>query len=81
MPSILGPVKVLVSKHNMQDYRGARVKRITVTVIEYISSNGRCLNPMIIWLASTYEAIGPRSLLLDSSMHAPTLDILTLKLA
>jgi hypothetical protein len=48
MLSMLGSVKVLVSKHNRQDYKGAWVKRITVTTIEYISSNGRYLNPMII---------------------------------
>ena len=51
---MLGSVKVLVSKHDMQDYRGVRVKRITVTAIECISGNSRYLNPMIIWLASTY---------------------------
>jgi hypothetical protein len=51
---ILGSIKVLVGKDNRRDYRGARVKRITVIVIKCISSNSRYLNPIIIWLASTY---------------------------
>ena len=46
--SILGSVKVLIGKHDIQDYRGARVKRTTVTTIECISSDSRYLNPMII---------------------------------
>jgi hypothetical protein len=45
---ILGSIKVLVSKYNKRDYKGARVKRITVTIIEYISSNNKYLNPIII---------------------------------
>jgi hypothetical protein len=49
MLSMPGSVKVLVSKHDMRDYRGARVKRTTVTAIECISGDGRYLNPMIIW--------------------------------
>ena len=48
MLSLLTSVKVLVSKDNQRDYRGARVKRTTVTTIEYISINGRYLKPMII---------------------------------
>jgi uncharacterized membrane protein YdbT with pleckstrin-like domain len=47
MLSMPGSVKVLVGKHDMRDYRGARVKRTTVTAIECISSDGRYLNPMI----------------------------------
>jgi hypothetical protein len=31
--SMLGSVKVLVSTHDMRDYRGARLKRTTVTAI------------------------------------------------
>ena len=54
MLSMLGFVKVLVSKHDMRDYRGARVKRTTVTAIECMSGDSRYLNLMIIWLASTY---------------------------
>ncbi|CAG8982160.1 hypothetical protein HYALB_00003595 [Hymenoscyphus albidus] len=56
MLSMLGSVKVLVSKYDERDYRGARVKRTTVTAIEYISGNGRYLNPMIIWPASTHRS-------------------------
>jgi hypothetical protein len=48
MLSILGSVKVLVSKYDIQDYRGMRIKRTTVTAIECISGDGRYLNPMII---------------------------------
>jgi hypothetical protein len=51
---MLGLVKVLVSKDDMRDYRGARVKRTMVTAIECISSDGRYLNPIVIWLAITY---------------------------
>jgi hypothetical protein len=57
MLSMPGSVKVLVSKHDMRDYRGARVKRTTVTAIECISSDGRYLNPMIIWPASTLDHV------------------------
>jgi len=51
---ILSSIKVLISKYNKRDYRSARVKRISVITIEYISGNSRYLNPIIIWLASTY---------------------------
>jgi hypothetical protein len=54
--SILGFVKVLVSKYNRHDYRGARVKRTFVTIIKYISSDNRYLNLIIIWLANTYRS-------------------------
>jgi hypothetical protein len=56
MLPMLTSVKVLVSKDDQRRYRGARVKRITVTAIEYVSADGRCLNPMIIWPASTHRA-------------------------
>jgi hypothetical protein len=45
---ILGFIKVLVSKYNKRDYKGARVKRTSVTIIECISSDSKYLNPMII---------------------------------
>ena len=48
--------KVLVSKDNQHGYRGARVKRTTVTAVECISADGRFLDPMIIWPASTHRA-------------------------
>ncbi|TEY23577.1 hypothetical protein BOTCAL_1467g00020 [Botryotinia calthae] len=57
MLSMLGSIKVLVSKHDTRDYRGARVKRTIVTAIECISGDGRYLNPMIIWPASTHRSM------------------------
>ncbi|KAK5110771.1 hypothetical protein LTR85_000733 [Meristemomyces frigidus] len=39
MLSMLGSVKVLVGKDDTRDYRGARVKRTTVTAIECISGD------------------------------------------
>lgn len=54
--NMLGSAKVLVSKDNMRGYRGARVKRTVVTAIECISGDGRYLNPMIVWPASTHRA-------------------------
>ena len=54
MLSMLGSVKVLVSKDDLQDYKGAGVKRTTVTAIECISADGRSLLPLIIWPASTH---------------------------
>lgn len=56
MLSIPSSIKVLISKYDKRDYRGARVKRISVTAIECISSDGRYLNPIIIWPASTYRS-------------------------
>ena len=53
---MLSAVKVLIGKRDRRDYRGARVKRITVTAIECISGDGRYLNPMIFWLASTHRS-------------------------
>ncbi len=44
----LGSVKVLVRKDDPRDYRGANVKRTIVTVIEYISVDGRSLLLIII---------------------------------
>jgi hypothetical protein len=46
--SILGSIKVLVNKHDIRDYKSTRVKRITMTAIEYINSNNKYLNLMII---------------------------------
>ena len=56
MLSMLGSIKVLVSKDDRRGYRGARVKRTTVTAIECISAEGKCLKPMIIWPATTHRA-------------------------
>ena len=56
MLSKLGSVKVLVGKNDRRDYRGARVKRTTVTAIECMSADGRYLTPMMIWPASTHRS-------------------------
>jgi hypothetical protein len=52
--SILSLVKVLLGKDDPQDYRGAIIKRTTITAIKCISVNGRFLLPIIIWLAITH---------------------------
>ena len=49
-------VKVLVSRDSKRDYRGARVKRTSITAIECVSAAGGFLDPMIIWPASTHRA-------------------------
>jgi hypothetical protein len=56
MLCMLGSIKVLVSKDDPRDYRGAGVKRTTVTTIECISADGRSLLPMIIWPATTHRS-------------------------
>jgi hypothetical protein len=56
MLSMPGSVKVLVGKDDKRKHRGVRVKRTTVTAIECISADGRYLNPMIIWPASTHRS-------------------------
>jgi hypothetical protein len=56
MLSMLGSVKVLVGKDDLRDYRGAGVKRKSVTAIECISADGRSLLPLIIWPASTHRS-------------------------
>ncbi|KAF2175943.1 DDE-domain-containing protein, partial [Zopfia rhizophila CBS 207.26] len=63
---MLNSVKVLVGKDDTRGYRGARIKRTMITAImardlgsnsiECISADGRCLEPMVIWPASTYRA-------------------------
>lgn len=53
---MLSSVKVLVGKGDRRNYRGARVKRTTVTAIECISADGRYLNPIIIWPATTHRS-------------------------
>jgi hypothetical protein len=53
---MLGLVKVLVGKDDIRTYRGARVKRKLVTAIECISGDGRYLNPLIIWPATTHRS-------------------------
>jgi hypothetical protein len=56
MLCMLSSVKVLVSKDDPRDYRGAGVKRTLVTAIECIGANGRSLLPMIIWPATTHQS-------------------------
>jgi hypothetical protein len=56
MLSMLGSVKVLVGKDDTRKYRGARVKRTMITAVECISADGRYLNPMIIWPATTHRS-------------------------
>lgn len=56
MLSMLSSVKVLVSKNDLRDYRGAGVKRTMVTAIECVSADGRALLPMIIWPASSHRS-------------------------
>lgn len=46
--------KVVISKDNKKGNRGARINRTNVTAIECVSVDGRYLNPMIIWPASTH---------------------------
>jgi hypothetical protein len=54
--SMLGSIKVLDGRKDLRDYRGARVKRTVVAAIECISADGRYLNPMVIWLATTHRS-------------------------
>ena len=56
MLSKLNSVKVLMSKDNQRGCRGARVKRTMVTAVECVNAEGRFLDPMIIWPASTHRA-------------------------
>ena len=48
MLCMLGSIKVLISKDDLRDYRGASVKRTIVTAIKYISANGKSLLLIII---------------------------------
>lgn len=56
MLSKLNSVKVLVRTGDDRGYRGARVKRTTITAVECISASGEALDPMIICPASTCRA-------------------------
>ena len=51
MLSKLNSVKVLSSRDNRRGYRGARVKRTTLTAVECVSADGKFLDPMTIWSA------------------------------
>ena len=54
--SILGFVKVLVSKNNLRDYRGAGDKRTMMTAIECVFADGRDFLLVIIWPATTHRS-------------------------
>jgi hypothetical protein len=56
MLCMLSSIKVLISKDDPRDYRGAGVKRTMVTAIECVSADGRSLLPMIIWPATTHRS-------------------------
>ena len=56
MLSMLGSVKVLVSKDDLRNYRGAGVKRTIVTAIECVSADSRSLLPLVIWPALTHRS-------------------------
>ena len=47
---------VLAGKDDRHDYRGAGMKRTTVTAVECISADGRALLPLVIWPASTHRS-------------------------
>ena len=53
---MLTSLKVLVDKDDAQAFRGAGVKRTMVTIIECVSTDGRCLYPIIIWPATTHRS-------------------------
>jgi hypothetical protein len=48
MLCMLGSIKVLISKDDPRDYRGAGVKHTMVTAVKCVSANGRSLLLMII---------------------------------
>jgi hypothetical protein len=52
--SVLNSLKVLVSKNELRNYRGARVKCTLITAIECVSADGWYLYPLIIWPAATH---------------------------
>lgn len=53
---MLSSIRVLIGKNDIQDYKGAGVKRTMETAIEYVSGNGRSLLPLIIWPALTHQS-------------------------
>lgn len=54
--SVLNSLKVLVGRDETSKYRGAGVQRKLITAIECISADGRALDPLIIWPASTHRS-------------------------
>lgn len=54
--SVLSSLKVLVRQNDPRSHRGTGVKRTMITAIECISADGRCLDPLIIWPATTHRS-------------------------
>ena len=50
---VLNSLKVLVSKNELRNYRGAGVKRTLTTAIECVSADSRYLYPLVISPAAT----------------------------
>jgi len=53
---VLSSLKVLVRHNDTYQHRGTGVKRTMITAIECISADGRALDPLIIWPASTHRS-------------------------
>jgi hypothetical protein len=81
MLSMLGSVKVLVSKNDFRDYRGAGVKRTMVTAIECVYDDGWALLPIIVWLAMTDRSNCITYPTPSGIMHSPRIVIQTLRSA
>lgn len=45
-----------MGKADIRNYRGSRFKRTIITAIECVSTEGKYLNPMIIWPATTHRS-------------------------
>ena len=54
--SLLGALKVLVGRNDLGNYRGTGLQRTLITANEYISGDGRCLEPLIIWPAAAHQS-------------------------
>jgi hypothetical protein len=54
--SDLNTVKVIVSSSDARRNRGVGLRRTMITAVEYISADGRCLPPLIIWPGKTLRA-------------------------
>jgi hypothetical protein len=54
--SILNSMKMLVSRNDLSNGRGAGVQRTLITAIECISANGESLPPLIIWPALMHRS-------------------------
>ena len=54
--SSLKSLKVLVSSHELRNYRGSGEQRTLITAIECVSADGRFLHPLIIWPAASHRS-------------------------